>query len=307
MAGLMRRQHGLCTWQQAAALGLPTSTVSSRVRAGRYRAPWPGVIADAGTPESWERSALAAALHLGGEAVLSHHSAAYALGIAERRPAQLELLVRQRVLHGTGAIRLHRTRQLPAEDVTRAGLLPATNGTRTIADLAATTHDRDELRGALARAARLGLTDAAAMRAHLARRGRIRGKVLLTELVDELSPLHQRCRSELESMFLELMARAGLPPTAMNHPVTDAEGHPRVIDAVYLPERLPIELDSRLEHGSTLDQHDDAGRQNNIVLVSWRSFLRFWWHEIADRPDEVVAKVRAALHAAQLDAARNVE
>jgi acetyl coenzyme A synthetase (ADP forming)-like protein len=44
-----------------------------------------------------------------------------------------------------------------------------------------------------------------------------------------------------------------LYPDVVNHPVVDAHGDTRVLDAAYLREHLPIELDSHLEHGTLLD------------------------------------------------------
>jgi very-short-patch-repair endonuclease len=91
------------------------------------------------------------------------------------------------------------------------------------------------------------------------------------------------------------MTRAGLPPDAVNHPIRDATARRRELDAVYLEERLPIELDSRAYHGTLLDWHDDLRRENAIKLAGWRDPLRFSFADLRDRPDEVVALVRGAL------------
>ncbi len=210
----------------------------------------------------------------------------------------LHLLVRVRTFEPLPDVTVHRTRTLDEEDVTEVGPLPCTTATRTICDLAGVMGPV-ALRRTLADAIRRGATSATDLRRACRRLGRIRGKRYLLELVDELSPLDGDCRSALETAFLRLMQRAGLPPTAMNHPVVDAFGTPRFIDAAYLPEHLPIELDSRSAHGSLLDWHDDLRRENAIVLTGWRDFLRFSWADVHQRPAEVVTTVRRALDAAR--------
>ena len=110
-------------------------------------------------------------------------------------------------------------------------------------------------------------------------------------------------RSEIERLFQRVSLRGGVSPTAMNHRVVDASGNVRYIDAAYLPERLPIELDSRTWHRLTLDRRDDRRRENAIVLTGWRSFLRYDWWDLTEEPDRVCAEIRAALEAARRESA----
>ena len=300
IAALSRRQLGAFTWSQARAAGLPDSTIARRAASGRYERMLPGVLREACVPDSWEARAMAALLAIGGEAVLCRRSAARVLGLDVRTAGPLAVLVRTRTFEALPAVRVHRTRVLEDVDVTTVGALATTTATRTVADLAATLSP-EALRRVVAAAVRTGSTDATALRTTIGRLGRFRGKRTLVALVDELHPLEAQCRSELESRWLRLVTAAGLAPTAMNHPVVDAAGRRRVLDAVYLPERIPVELDSRLAHGSRLDVHDDLRRENAVVLTGWRSFLRFSWDDVVHRPDAVVATVRTALDAAQVD------
>ena len=299
LAAITRGQFAVFAWHQARETGLHDATIAQRLARGRYRELLPGVLAEGGAPDRWEARAMAALLAVGGEAVLARGSAARVLDLDVPPPtlAGLHVLVRQRTFPTLCGVTVHRTRNLADEDVTRVGPLTATSASRTIADLAGELGPV-ALRRTLADAVRRRRTGATELRTLCRRLGRIRGKRQLLTLVDELSPLDGDCRSELETRFLRLMRGAGLAPTAMNHPVEDADGRRRLIDAVYLPERVPIELDSRLAHGTLLDWHDDLRRENAVVLTGWRPFLRFSWADVTDRPGRVVADVRRALAAA---------
>lgn len=300
LAARSRRQFGVFTMAQARGCGLAHGTVVSRLRSGRYRSLFPGVLAEAGAPDTWEARAMAARLAVGNEAVLARWSAGRVLhlDLPPNLTESLHLLVRVRTFPTLPGVVVHRTRSLVDHDTTAVGPLAVTTPTRTICDLAGELGPT-ALRRTLAQAVRRDVTSPTDLRTTCRRLGRIRGKRALLTLVDELSPMDRDCRSELETAFLRLMRRVGLPPTAMNHPVRDAWGHRRVLDAVYLPERLPVELDSRTAHGSLLDWHDDLRRENAVVLTGWRDFLRFSWADVTQRGGEVVATVRRALAAAR--------
>lgn len=300
LAAIARRQFGAFSWGQSRACGVPDGTIGARLAAGRYRQLLTGVLAESATPDSWEARAMAALLAVGGDATLARGSAARLHGLSLGSGAPVAVLVRTRTFRGLDDIRIHRTRVLEADDVTTLGPLTVTTVARTLCDLAGHASD-DDLRKAVAMAVRRRWTDATQLRVMARRLGRFRGRRRLMALLDELHPLDGDCRSELETRFLRLMVGARLPPTAMNHPVVDARGRRRVLDAAYLPQRVPVELDSRLAHGTLLDWHDDLRRENDVVLTGWRSFLRFSWDDVVHQPDRVVGSVRQALEAADAD------
>ncbi len=310
LTALQQRQHGCYTRQQGIELGVPGSTSDSRVVLGRLRSPWPGVYVDAGSPRTWEQLAMAAVLHVGGDALVSRTSAARLHGIlrsADIGPDPVHLLVENRVFPATPGIVVHRSRRFHAAARDRRVSIPVTDLSWTLTDLAGSVDPRILRRAVSAAVRSAGVEQATATRTCLALRGRIRGAGRLRSLLDELSPLEASCRNEFESRFLRLMRGAGLEPTAMNHPVVDARGRRREIDAVWLPEHLPVELHSRQWHGSDLDTHDDLGRENDIVLGGpWRTFLRFSWHDVTQRGDAVVDRVRSALVAARAAGTTNV-
>lgn len=300
LAELFRAQHQVAVTSQITAAGLSRSALQARLAGGRYQQLWPGVVMPATAPVTWQARAMGAQLYVGGEAALARSTAARVLGLTDRHgPDAIHLLVRDRVFPRLTGVTVHRTNDLAATDIIDRSPFRVTRGERTLADMAIDTGVQP-LRRLLKAGVRTDVVDPTRLRAHLRRRGRLAGKRALLRLLDELSPLEGACRNEFESRFLRLMRGAGIEPTAMNHPVTDARGRQREIDAVWLPEHLPVELHSKKWHGSDLDTHDDLGRENDIVLTGrWRTFLRFSWWDVTQRGDEVVTRVRAALDAAR--------
>lgn len=298
-----RRRFGVYTRAHAHAAGVADSTLDRWITTGRCRVLLPGVMTAAEVPDSWELRAMAALLAVGGEVVMARQSAAHLhdLDLPDTLGEGLALLVHNRTFPTLPAgIRVHRTRRLLDEHVRRVGPFPTTSPARTLCDLAGLMGPT-ALRRSVAHAVRNDLADALDLRTVAGGLGRIRGKRNLMRVCDELSPLEADCRSELESRFLRLVTRAGLEPTAMNHPVTDADGRQRFIDAVYLPHLVGIELDSKFAHGSRIDQNDDTARENAIVRTGWRPLLHTNWRDVVDRPRLVIETIRAELRAAEAD------
>src|SRR5690606_19953688 len=88
-------------------------------------------------------------------------------------------------------------------------------------------------------------------------------------------------------------------PTAMNHPVQDANGQLRYLDAVWLPEQLAVELDSAAFHRLATDQVDDRERGNAVLLAGWHGPLRFTWWDVTERAKQVVSTIHAGLRVAR--------
>lgn len=303
MAALARRQFGVFSRAQALELGLASSTLAQWLDTGRFRRLMPGVCVGAEVPDSWQVRAMAALLAVGGQVVLARQSAArlHALDLPPGLDAGLALLVHQRTFPTLpDDIHVHRTRRLPDDHVRRVGVFPVTSPARTLCDLAGVVGPT-ALRRSVAHAVRNDLADALELRTVVGGMGRVRGKRTLLRVCDELSPLEEDCWSELESFFLRVATQAGISPTAMNHPVVDATGRQRYIDAVWLPHMVGVELDSKRAHGSPIDQNDDEIREADIVATGWRPFLHVTWRDLVDRPGQVVQAIRDEIRAAEAD------
>lgn len=280
---------------------MPASTLYNRVRAGADRRLQPGVYRVAGAPDALTVRYRAAVLAVGEDALLSHGSAAHLWGLLPLTPPE-----RIHVLSPGPRVRLdgvmvHRTRHLPADHRARHQGIPVTSVQRTLCDVSCQL-DRGSLRSALTGAVRASLVSADEVARCLDEMGRIRGARVLRDLISELSPQEARAKSELESLFVRLTTAAGLPTPELNHAVVDAYGKRRLIDAAYVNHGVAVELDGRRWHGLSSDRDDDLRRQNALVLVGWRWFLRFTWAHLKREPDRVVDEVRSVLAAAEAEA-----
>lgn len=304
LARLLRRQYGAFAQRQAVALGFKQPTIHMRFRRNRYRELLPGVGAEHGAPDTWDQRAMAALLWAGGDAALARGSAGRLHGweLPSRATRKMHLLTRCRSRSVPAGLVLHRSASFdPSSDVHTAGPLRFTSPDRTIVDLAAVLTP-GELRDVVAEAVRRGQAHPGSLGHAMQRAGRVAGMPALRRILAELSPLHAACRSWLESAYVDLTDGTGLEPDAMNHPVRDARGDRRLLDAVYLPEHLPVELDGKETHTTVLDVADDEDREKQVRLAGpWCEFLRFTHEDVVERGGEVLAAVEAALRAAGSD------
>ena len=99
--------------------------------------------------------------------------------------------------------------------------------------------------------------------------------------------------SAAERRMHRLLRSAGITGWKANQPVT-IDGSTYYLDVLFRGIRLLIEIDGREHHIGKEVFETDRWRQNLLVLDGW-CVLRFTWAMIEERPDEVVAMVRAAL------------
>ena len=285
------------TVRQALDCGMSRDAVARRQGWGWYRRVGRGVYLDVAVTPGERSRRFAALLGVGFGAVLARETAGVVHGLASTpRSDDVHLVLNCTCRHQRPEVTVHRSLTLRPHHQSEVDGYPVTTVARTLADLAAVSGPV-RLRRLVAESIRRELTTPAELEQVMEEMGRFRGKVALRAIVEEASPLDVGSRSALESEFLALVVAAGLPPSAMNHPVVDAGGVTRWIDAVYLPQRLPVELDSRLAHGSLLDWGDDLRRENAIVLQGWRPFLRFNWWDVTRHGHLVVSTIRRALAA----------
>lgn len=279
-------------------MGIEPRTLVRRHAWGWYERVAVGVYRDVAVPGSERSTRFATLLAVARGAVLARETAGLVHGLGSTPPSTtVHVVVCCTCPHERPGTTVHRSLTLRDSHVTSVAGQPVTTATRTLCDLA-NVCGPVRLRRLVAEAVRRGLTSAADLRTVMDQMGRFRGKAGLRDVVEQLSPLEPVSRSALESEFLSLTTSAGIPPTMVNHPVVDGSGQRRWIDAVYLPPGLPIELDSRLAHGSLLDWHDDLRRENDLALRGWLPFQRFNWFDVTQRGHLVVSQIKRALAAA---------
>lgn len=291
---------------QAEEEGVPRSTVYQRLADGHYGERYPAVFSMPGAPDSrlaWYQAAVLAIATVEDPAYLSHASAAHLWELDGCRADEvIHVISRGHHPRDIAGILPHRTRMLPDTHVTERSGIPVTTPERTLCDLAYRV-SYPQLRRAVADAVRRRLITAESLAATAFELGRFRGKRKLREILVELSPLERDTANEFESMFVRVMTWAGARPSAVNHPVTDADGRRRVLDAVWLPGDYPIqipvwiELDGRFSHSEVLDVNDDRAREDALRRAGWPDPIRITWQELVQRADEVVERVLDALQA----------
>ncbi len=233
--------------------------------------------------------AWAAVLACRPDGVLSHMSAAVAWDLLRSSARAVDVTVGLGGRAQRAGIRHHRTRSLPADEVTALAGLPITTPARTVLDLAAGGLRGRRLEAALDRAELLRLLDFAELKQLLARYPRRRGTPRLVALSSRYVAGTVSTRSHLEELVLELCDAHEI---ARPHVNTIIEGHER--DFFWPHARLVVEADSYAWHRSPSALNDDRERDVALVLAGYR-VLRFTWEQVTRRREYVASALLAAL------------
>ena len=223
--------------------------------------------------------------------VLSHETAAllWGLDLVSAPQGQHLTVGRDRSRRAPADVVLHRADLRPDECVVRAGL-PVTAPVRTVLDLARTL----PLAHAVAvadSALRFDLLRLPALVDAAAALRPAPGRAACREVVARVD---RRSGSCLESLGRVLLQDAGLAPFETQHAVRLADGRVHRVDLAWPERRLVVELDGFAFHADRHRYRSDRRRLNDLVLAGW-TVLRFSWEDVVERPQVVVAQVRAAL------------
>ncbi len=219
---ISRRQLGLFLYAQAAAVGVDQNDLCRKVATGLLERWHRSVYALAGTPDSWERRALAAQLVSRRRAVLSHRSAGYLHRLCDlQRPDSIELVVPRGTKVTARGARIHTSTWLPRTDRSWTEPFLVTSLERTICDLAGVVAD-SSLRRIVYDAWRRGRTTPQAIDSCLAPLGRVRGAARLRQVLRDAEPGLVRTRSVAEIDLYCLLRDAGFPPPKVNFELFDA-------------------------------------------------------------------------------------
>ncbi len=232
---------------------------------------------------------MGAVLACGEGAVLSHHSAAYHQDLARQRRQRADVTVPRRSGLAQPDIAVHRVRRLERADWTLHHGIPTTTVARTLLDLAAVV-DAAQLTRAIEAAERKGAFDLNKVRALLARsHGRAGVKALRAVLTEAV--IEPASRSDLESLFHDLIGQAGLPRPLANVLVEGIE-----VDAYWPDLKLIVEIDSYAYHRSPAAFERDRQRDVQLTLAG-HTVLRFTDRQLNLEPQAVVAALAAAASA----------
>lgn len=283
---------GVINRATALALGMPSSTLKVWVRDGRLVRVGTGVYVLPGVLENEETLLRAATSAL--DAVVSHESAARLHGLDGLDPRRIAVTVPIRRSNRFKGVIVHQSTDLTEDEVVVVNGLPVTDPPRTIIDLAAVLPAK-LLAPILDQAVRNKITTYKAVKARLeatARSGKP-GVVKLRRLLEVRLGRMFISESALETKFIELLVRVGLPiPTMQFRPPWLRKVNGRV-DFAYVKLKIIIEVDGML-HQAPEPFQQDRNRDNVAQLAGW-IVLRFTWEDVTKRPDYVVESVRQAI------------
>jgi very-short-patch-repair endonuclease len=249
IARLAGEAHGIVTARELLAQGVSMRSIAGRAASGRLHRLHQGVYAVGHRALSHKARWLAAVRAIGPQAVLSHRSAAEALGLlpASEAPIHVTLPGRAGRIRRAG-IRVHRPRAFDPAVVTELDAIPVTTVPRTLSDMRRTEP---------------------AWRVRQARRAAEKDG-LLTDLTSD------RTRSDLERRFLSICRRHGLPEPEINVRIG-----PFTVDFLWRDIGLIVEVDGWQYHRGRQAFRDDRDRDTALAG------LGFAVHRFADsRIDE---------------------
>jgi very-short-patch-repair endonuclease len=254
------QQWGVLSLHELLQCGVSDAGVKRRLQSGHLHRIYRGVYAVGHPNIPLQGRFLAATKACGPTAVLSHYSAAALWGLVDWDDRHPDVTVPGTTTRTHKRLRVHRSRTLRREDVTRRQGIPVTTPARTIRDLSSKLPYKT-----LRRAARQALSLKLVAPHHLP--VRIAGTIAPT-------------RSELEDAVLDLIVEHGLQPPDVNKPLY-IQGRRVVPDFRWPAQRLVVEADGAKWHDNPIAREDDAERQaileaygERVVRVTWEQAIR---------------------------------
>lgn len=285
-------QFGLFTREQAIELGFTPNMISKRLACGAWVLVDHNVYRFAGTPSSWNQRVLAACL--AGPAVASHRAAGRIWDLPGMDDVVEVTALRHRRRRASDVV-WHESFHLEERDVTEIDRIPVTRPVRTFLDLAGVLTD-NELEEVLNEGVRRNLLSVPAIWRRLEQLGTLRrGAGSARRALERHIPGQRPPEGVLETRYLQLVRKAGLPTGTAQYEVRRPDGRRAYIDFAYPELMLAVELDGDASHFGARRSRNDQTRENDIVATGRWRFLRFDWDDVHRRPGYVVDTLRTAL------------
>jgi very-short-patch-repair endonuclease len=272
---LAGRQHGVVSRVQLRGLGLRDDAIDWQVRRRRLHRVHQGIYVVGYPSLTRNGHFMAAVLACGDQAALSHVSAAVLWGMLSNEG---KIHVTAPTCRARSGLVVHWAALEEGEVWARAGIR-VTTPARTLIDLADVAPKRT-LERALDEAEflRLDCTGLAP------KRGRA-GCGRLMRVLTTHRPGSTRTRSHLEEMFLALCDKHNLPRPEVN---VHVEGYE--CDFVWREQRLIVETDGAVAHGTTRALNRDPSRDAELMIAGWRVW-RVTYERLFREPDAVAEQL----------------
>jgi hypothetical protein len=290
IAALAARQHGVVSRRELLLLGFEPGAITRLIGAGRLHPIQRGVYAVGHRLTSRKGRWMAAVLAGGGNAVLSHFSAAELWRLLKPAGRLPEVTIRGSRRSRPG-LRFHSS-PLPADEVGRRDGIPVTVTARTLLDIApGLTAVR--LKSAVDVAEGRQLGGELSLADLLDRYPRRAGTAAIRRVLADGRIGLDVPREELELRFAELIERYGLPAPAANG-IIDVGGRWLEVDCAWRSARLVVELDSRAHHENSTAFEADRERDQALIAAGWR-VMRVTWRQLHDASARIARDIEMAL------------
>lgn len=299
------RQHG--AFSTAQLPGVTPKQIHSRIADDRWRPIRQQIFIIGGSPSTWKQHIWVELLTAGRDSVVGTRTALKLHHVRGIAGEPVDILQPEATVPNSKARTSRRTTRLPAWHVTTVEGFPVTTIERSLFDVAGLTSDKRRRRGWATmtekQVARLvdnailqGLVTAGSlMRVHreLAGRGRA-GTRLMRELLQKRCGTYLPTDSDLEDLFIDLVARYGLPEPQRQVCLGSAAKQIGRVDFYYDEARLIVEADSRAFHGQRDQMLHDHQRDLDLLAQGWQVLRVDWWQLTDDGPN-VARQLRRVL------------
>jgi len=281
-AAVASQQWGVIGWRQLQRCSVSKSTARRWRADGKLHVIHRGVYALGHASVPAEGRLVAALLHAGDSAVLSHATAAWWWGLIADEPATIDVST-QTCARSLAGLVVHQRRRLL--DQTRHRRFPLTTVPQTLLDLAATT-PLSQVRRALAEADYRRLLDPRAIEAVLGQ-GRP-GSAKLRRALARHQPRLAQIRSPLEGAFLE-RCESGIAVPEVNVRI---EGW--TVDALWRREGVVVELDGYGNHRSRAQTDRDRHKELCLRRAGF-VVIRYSEDQVREEPQSVLTDLSMTL------------
>ncbi|MGH9031848.1 MAG: type IV toxin-antitoxin system AbiEi family antitoxin [Acidimicrobiia bacterium] len=295
LMSLAARQDALVHDVQARALGFSPWAVRRRVQTGLWQRVLPSVSKVTGAPTTERQRVRAAALWAGGDAAVSHASAAWLWGLdGFRAPARPDVTVPRRRGPSSDLVVVHRTLALPDADRAEVGGIPVTSPARTVIDAAAHL-GAEALEAAVESGFRLGLYRDSFLRWRVEQLGGTKrpGSGALLRILDARGRGAAALESPLEVRAWRLLVGSDVPRPVRQHWVRGRTRWYR-LDFAWRDRKVGVECDGYEPHGGRIAFRRDRRKLAALAGLGWL-MVPVTWDDVTRRPDALLADVRDAL------------
>lgn len=289
---LATRQSGVLSRPQLEDLGVGRGTIDSWLRSRRLLPVHRGVLALGHVPPGDRTRFWAAVLAAGEGAVLSHAAALADAGIRRATGGAVDVTTPGRQVRSRPGIRAHRSDTLAGDEVLVRDGLRVTTVARSLLD-SADVLSLDEVERCLAEALALRHATEAEVRAVLVRAPhRPASSAVAALLAPPAGPPFTR--SEAERLLLAVLRSVGMGLPLTNRRIIGLE-----VDAVWLDERLVVEIDGYGPHGTSRARFErDRARSLRLEAAGYR-VLRITWRQLLHEQPLVVLTIERALRSSR--------